>query len=120
MTFMARKAHFVLTAELEGHKIRAIIDCGANTNYVSRTTAKKLKLQEVEKENPYPLLMADGSLTKVNNGKIDTELRQVKLSVSLHQEEIDLNITDIKYNVVLGMGWLGSHNPIINWKERIL
>jgi hypothetical protein len=44
----------------------------------------------------------------------------VQLTIGQHEEKISLDIVNIKYDVVLGMAWLQQHNPVIDWKARIL
>ena len=58
--------------------------------------------------------MADGSPVEYRDGWVQEELRELKLRISGHQETITLDITNIKYDLVLGIEWLQRHNPTIN------
>jgi hypothetical protein len=110
----------VLTADLEGIPVRVMIDSGAQGNFASERLGKRLWKQQNNKENPYRLTMADGSPTEHGDGWVRTELKKVELRIETHTEEISLDITAIKYDIVLGISWLEKHNPTINWKTRTL
>ena len=47
--------------------------------------------------------MADGTLVNYEDKWIKKELRNVRLLIDIHEEEIILNIIKIKYDVILGM-----------------
>ena len=64
--------------------------------------------------------MADGSPVEHDDGWIRKELQNVTLTIEEHQEIITLDIVNIKYDIILGMAWLQQHNPVIDWKTRIL
>ena len=57
--------YIILMAELEGEKIKVIIDYRANRSYVLIRLTQKLKRRKQDKENPYPLMIVDG--TPVNH-----------------------------------------------------
>ena len=45
----------------------------------------------------------------------------VILTLGQHSEIIQLSHTTLKhYSVILGIPWLRSHNPLINWEAGIL
>ena len=115
-----RAEQLVLTAVLGDLPVRVMIDSGANGNYASRDVERRLKKYTATKANPYRLTMADGSPTKDEDGWVREELRQVELNIHGHQEEITLDVTTIKYDMILGMKWLEEHNPHINWKKRTI
>lgn len=50
--------------------------------------------------------MADGTPVDHNRGWVSHELRNVELNIVGHKESISLDITNIKYDIVLGMKWL--------------
>jgi Reverse transcriptase (RNA-dependent DNA polymerase)/Retroviral aspartyl protease len=110
----------VLTAELEGEEVRVMLDSGANQSYASYEMGEKLWTQRRRKKIPYPLTMADGSPVAFNDGKVTDELYDVQLDIAGHQETLSLDITNLKYDIVLGMTWLQRHNPMIDWTARTL
>ena len=117
---MERSTHLVLTARLENEPVKIMVDSGANRSYVSVRLGQKLARLRKDKTDPYPLTMADGSLVEHGDGWIRQELRNAQLTIGQHKEEMSLDIVNIKYDVVLGMAWLQQHNPVIDWKARIL
>lgn len=120
MTNGGRTEHMVLTAVLEKLPVRIMLDSGANGNYVSTQMAQRLKDCQAMKKHPYRLTMADGSPSAFEDGWVRKELQQVELNIQGHQEKIDLDVTSIKYDIILGMGWLKDHDPNISWRQRIL
>jgi Retroviral aspartyl protease len=98
--------HLVLTARLENEQVKVFVDCGANRSYVSLRLGQKMTSWRKEKKDPYPLAMADGTPVEHGDGWIRQELRDVELDIAGHLERITLDITTIKYDIVLGMTWL--------------
>jgi hypothetical protein len=58
--------------------------------------------------------MADRTPINLNKGWIRKELRKVSMDITGHRERLTLDVAMIKYNIVLGMNWLYTHNPLIN------
>jgi hypothetical protein len=69
-----------------------------------------------EKKDLYLLTIADGTPVNHGTGWIRQELRDVELDIAGHLEKITLDITIIKYDVILGIAWLQKHNLVIDWK----
>jgi predicted aspartyl protease len=106
-----RTQHITFEVQLAGIKAQALIDCGANQNYISRDTGKKLQQYVQKLPLPYALSMADGRTT----GMITEQVQNVPMRIGKHQERISLDITTLpKYDMVLGMAWLFDHNPTIH------
>ncbi len=120
MTSENRSTHLVLTAEIEGKTARVMVDSGATRGFVSERLGNILNKFKKRKAKPYPLTMADGTPVDYNNGWIGEELSEVCLDINGHCEKITLDIVNIKYDIVLGIPWLQSHNPMINWKARTI
>ena len=115
-----RADHFVLTAQLGSSQVRVMIDSGANRSYASTILAKTLAHSVRNKDTPYQLEMADGSPVEHDNGWIRKELRNMTLRIGQHEEQITLDLVNIRYDVILGMDWLKEHNPNTNWNKGIL
>jgi RNase H-like domain found in reverse transcriptase/Reverse transcriptase (RNA-dependent DNA polymerase)/Integrase zinc binding domain/Chromo (CHRromatin Organisation MOdifier) domain/Retroviral aspartyl protease len=113
-------AHLVLTATLQNEQVRIMVDCGANRSYVSLRLGQKLSSWRQDKDKPYPLTMADGTPVDHGDGWVRQELNGVELNIAGHRERISLDITNIRYDIILGMAWLERHNPEIDWKARVL
>ena len=107
-------------ALLENEPVQVLIDSGATRDFVSTKTAKLIAGKLYEKEHPYPLTMADGSPVQHEGGWITKYLREVRLKISDHDEVINLDVVQVKYDVVLGTPWLRRHNPQIDWVKKTL
>lgn len=49
-----------------------------------------------------------------------TETIPIHLDISGHYEQVVLDITDIKYNIILSILWLKYYNPVTDQKARTL
>jgi hypothetical protein len=112
--------HLVFKGYLEGKRVEIMVDCGANTSYVSTGLSKEMKRWVSERKTPYPLTLADGSPVSSKDGMVTKELKDVCLRIGNHEETMTIDVTNTKYDIVLGMVWLTKHNPKIDWKRRVL
>jgi RNase H-like domain found in reverse transcriptase/Reverse transcriptase (RNA-dependent DNA polymerase)/Integrase zinc binding domain/Chromo (CHRromatin Organisation MOdifier) domain/Aspartyl protease len=108
--------HLVVQAKLEGRNIRVMIDSGATGNFISKKWLQNQGLKVKTKKDSYALTLADG--TPLRQGRIDQEVGPVTLGIMDHEESITLDVADIKYDAILGIPWLETHNPVVNWKTR--
>jgi len=106
----------VINAEIAGIPARTLIDSGAQGNYVNPRVAHQLNSYQRKKSEPYTLSGFNGS----DQGQVNQELRDINLNIDGHVEPITLDVTPMKYDLVLGMAWLKKHNPLINWSTRLL
>jgi hypothetical protein len=60
--------------------------------------------------------MADGTPMKA----VTNSTTRQTLQIGLHKEEIYFYVADIPHDILLGLPWLRSHSPAINWKENML
>ena len=97
-----------------------MIDYGAIRSYASLRIAEKLLSQRQDKEIPYRLNIANRTPINLNKGQIRKELRGVSIDITGHQERLTLDVTTIKYDIVLSINWLHTHNLLINQKARTL
>jgi predicted aspartyl protease len=113
-------AHVEVAAHLKKSNlwkdVKAMVDSGAQGNYISPTTAKRLGLVTREKRNPYTLAMVDGTAIGQGDGKIVTETAPVRMRIGSHEERISLDVAEIgTHQVILGIPWIKRHNPEIDW-----
>lgn len=64
--------------------------------------------------------MADETPVDYDAGWIRKELRGVELCILGHKEKLSLDIVNLRYDIVLGMAWLVTHNLKIDWKAQVL
>jgi len=91
-----------------------MIDSGATANFISYKALSRLNLQKKEKTKKYPLRLVDGSISEY--GQVTHETEAAPLTLQTHKELITLDITDTGDDeIILGMPWLKTHNPTIDW-----
>lgn len=94
----------------------ALLDSGAQGNFMSPTTVKQLRLEEKEKRDPYPLRSAEGQPMLYNRGRVDRETDHLSMLVQGRNTPVTFDITDIgKWDLILGIPWLRKYNPKIDW-----
>uniref|UniRef100_A0A3B1JS24 CCHC-type domain-containing protein n=1 Tax=Astyanax mexicanus TaxID=7994 RepID=A0A3B1JS24_ASTMX len=93
----------------------ALIDSGAEGNFINEQLARQLLIPLECLENPMKLSAVDG--TPVGQGAVSHITTPVQLNVSaLHSEEIRFFVMkDTNYQIILGLPWLKRHNPLISW-----
>ena len=92
--------------------VELLVDCGATSDFMSMQTAKRARLPLYKLRNPGHVLTAGGVQVE---GRYDTRAYvQVGELVFRHH----FKVLEILPDVVLGLPWLRSYNPTVNWKER--
>ena len=108
---------FFITVYVQGHTIRAMIDSGAQGNFISPELVNRLRLNYVRKDEPYRLKTFDGSNVNYDDGCVDKEVAQLLISFTdRRHERLTLDITGISHDIILGIPWLRASNPRVNWK----
>lgn len=94
----------------------ALIDSGASAHgFIDSKFAHNHNLELIELPRPRSLKVFDGNDSA--SGCI-THLSKTTLIINGHSETMLLFVTSLAYfDIVLGLPWLESHNPEINWKE---
>ena len=101
----------VVSARIFGHKVRALIDSGATRCFISSGAVLPLGLKSTSEDTLLELGNGDRILSR---GKVnDVPVVTAGLSVKL-----DLTVTKLLHSVdlVLGINWLQTVNPIIDWR----
>ena len=95
----------------QGQKIQALIDSGAQGNFINPTTVNRLKIPWRGKEHPYHLKTVDGSAAIYDNGVVGKETDQLLCSIASREIRLTLDITNIaRQEMILGLPWLRSEN----------
>jgi len=94
--------------------IQALIDSGADGNFIGENLATELGLHTKELTKPYNISLISGQTSKIHHMIENTEY-----SIQDHKGTVDLHIVpmDLK-NIILGNKWLANVNPVINWKTK--
>src|SRR5690606_38856997 len=98
-------------------RTRALIDSGAQKSFVDASFVSKLHLPTTPLSHPIHLHMADGNPSL--HGPVT---QQAMLHITIadhHHESLNLHVTKLQtHAIILGIDWLQTHNPAINWKDR--
>ena len=92
--------------------VELLVDCGATSDFMSMQTAKRARLPLYKLRNPRHVLTASGVQVEVRY-YTRAYVRVGELVFRHH-----FKVLDILPDVVLGLPWLRSYNPTVNWKER--
>ncbi|KAK6221471.1 reverse transcriptase domain protein [Colletotrichum tabaci] len=110
-------AHFDLDIEIHGQRTRAIIDSGAQGNFISPRLVNERQIPWQKKERPYALRTVEGEQVEYGGGLIVLETVHLPLQVHDQKEELQFDITEMgDIDVILGITWLRKHNPRIDWR----
>jgi len=104
--------------KLESHErvaVRALLDSGATGLFMDTTFAKEkgFKMERIRK----PLVVKNMDGTKNVGGAI---MHQVECNMFFkeHVERVRMDVCNLgKTEVILGMPWLATHNPEIDWEK---
>jgi len=100
--------------EEEGVVTEALLDSGATVLVMSEEFARRHKFRRTKLERLVYVRNVDGMLNYVEP-IVDTV--EVEIFFKGHKERISIDVIGgQKWSVILGMPWLGCHNPEIDWK----
>jgi len=92
----------------------ALLDSGATGLVMSEEFARRHKFKRTKLERPVYVRNVDGMLNYVGP-IVDTV--EVEIFFKGHKERTSIDVIEgQKWTVILGMPWLGRHNPEIDWK----
>ena len=86
-----------------------LVDCGATSDFMSMQTAKRVRLPLYKLRNPGDVLTAGGVQVEV---RYYTRACIGELVFRHH-----FKVLEFLPDVILGLPWLRSYNPTVNWKE---
>ena len=95
-----------------------MIDSGASGNFISTSFVQRNGIAtRQKKDGGYELMVADGSSLSV----VDSETMPLILAIQQHHENVCLDVVDMaSHDVVMGTPWLEKHNPLVDWRKRVL
>ena len=113
-----KKSHFHVNCYIKGcHctvKVAAMVDSGATLLFLDQKYADRHKMWQIPLEHPIILYNIDGSLNKASS---ITHKVKLQLWIGLDYEEHEFLLTSLGLeNVILGLPWLCSRNPAIDWQ----
>ena len=98
--------------------MEALVDSGASLNFISRDCAERLGLLPKTKDTHLEVFGVDGK--RLNEGKPVKKACgvDVALQSTAQPTPYDFYVLEgLKMDVVLGLPWLRTENPIINWQN---
>src|SRR6266480_686036 len=106
----------VVETLIKTRKIRALVDSGADKDYIYWKTARELGLQLQKKSEPYMLYGVGGSETSYNKGMVMQEISLIHVQFNRQKRKKSFDITHLRdYQIILGRRWLKKENPWIDW-----
>jgi hypothetical protein len=110
-------SHFKIQVTLKGRNrsatVAAMVDCGATALFISKRFMKEKKIRTHLIPHEIPLYNIDGSRNRA--GSI-THMTRLRLQVGDIEEWQVFLVTELgPEDVVLGLPWLRSANPNIDW-----
>jgi len=99
----------------EGVTVKALLDSGATGMFIDRKFAEKYGFKMDKLEKPLIVTNVDGSNN--SGGNITREV-ECNVYYKGHQERMKFDMCNLgRMEVILGMPWLGEHNPEIDWEK---
>jgi predicted aspartyl protease/transposase InsO family protein len=102
-------AAFTWAARINNTFCEVLVDTGAATSFIDKAFATKCKLAVHALPTPIVICFADGRETTIASsaqGRLDLHGRSYK---------VDLLVTDIKHQVILGLSWLRDNKMLIDF-----
>ena len=97
--------------------VQALIDSGASDSFLDTRFAKKHRLETTRLKVPRNLRLFDGGLAPSGPITHSIVLDILPPKGSVHSHPFLLSSLDPTTPIVLGIDWLASLNPSINWEQ---
>ena len=120
----AHGSHFIIPIliDFEGRQLpcSAMLDSGAGGNFMDLTFAREKNIPLTMKAAPVDLETVDGS--PLSSGPATHETIELQLLIEPdHHEKIHFSlIASPKFPVILGIPWLATHNPSVDWETHCI
>lgn len=106
---------FTLDGIVKGHRIKILVDSGANGEFISTNLANALKLHTVSKLTPDAVRMANGQELR------SSSVTRLSYTIKNYHDADTFHIVDLEgFDMVLGKPWLTRINPKIDWRRGTL
>jgi len=93
----------------------ALVDSGASANLISESLVLSFQIPVVPKKIPYRVIMANRAVAT----SINFETLPIWLCFGSHLERISFDVMpSLSHPLIVGLPWLETHNPEINWTSR--
>ena len=101
---------------------RVLIDTGASENFARRQTVRSNeqslgKSAFTSRGHELFVRLADGTMSKSDGSDVELRLRFQDFDCKVQFVVLEM---DDRYDLILGMPWLVTHKPWIDWSERLV
>ena len=108
--------HLIFKASIAGIKTRLLIDNGSEAKLIDKAFVREQGISTFKLKKKIKLTLGNGEVVQ----KLDSACL-VDIHIGDHHEQTLCYVASLDvYSVVLGDGWLQTHNPAINWKDRAM
>ena len=108
--------HLVFKTSIAGIKTRLLIDNGSEAELIDESFVRKHKLNTFKLDKKVKLTLGNGEVVQLLS-----KAALIDVKIGDHEEQVLCYLAKLEaYAVILGDGWLQTHNPMINWKERTM
>ncbi|OIR56592.1 MAG: uncharacterized protein A8A55_2659, partial [Amphiamblys sp. WSBS2006] len=103
----------VIQGEINGMKIKALVDSGASENFITNKCAREARIRISKMGTTKTVVFADGRKAPINRQATGISMKWGNGVSKLKAMVLD-RIS--QYDLVLGMPWLVKENPQIDWQ----
>ena len=108
--------HLVFKASVAGMKTRLLIDNGSEAELIDKSFVRTQRINTFKLKKKIKLTLGNREVVQ----KLDSACL-VDIHIGDHHEQILCYVARLDvYTVVLGDGWLQTHNPTIDWKDQTM
>jgi hypothetical protein len=106
-----------LRGSILGRACRVLLDCGSTDICMSAGFASRLGIEVV----PVGGVSVSGGLSHGPQQPVSRTVKKVPLSIgTAYTEDLHFTVTDITYDIILGLPWLELANKQVDWKKRTI
>lgn len=106
-----------LKVRVKGQWLNALVDSGAEQNYLNPAVVNRLKLPWRHKQEPYTVYNLEGTPFDYDSGAINYEIDHLKVFVEGKNQGISFDVVPTQsHDLVLGYPWLRHYNPHFDWR----
>ena len=105
----------VISLDINNHQTKALIDSGADGNFIGEKERRRLRLGKTKLENPILVTLPDDDEYVINH-----QVQDAEVEIQGFKQRMDMYILPMDIQVILGNPWLTQINPHINWKDRTM
>ena len=108
--------HLMFKASIAGMKTRLLIDNGSEAELIDESFVRTQRIDTFKLKKQIKLTLRNGEVVQ----KLDSACL-IDVHIGDHHEQILCYVAQLDvYSMVLGDGWLQTHNPAIDWKDQTM